>query len=74
MGTMVRSGPWHVTVSRSWVWNGERQRLILYAPLAKSEFLVSGSADNMMKLWRIATGECVYTWEFPTAIKRVAWT
>lgn len=24
-----------------------------------------------MKLWRIATGELLYTWEFPTAIKRV---
>lgn len=28
----------------------------------------------MMKLWRISTGECLYTWEFPTAIKRVAWS
>jgi len=36
-----------------------------------STFLVSGSADNTMKLWRISTGELLYTWEFPTAIKRV---
>jgi len=36
-----------------------------------STFLVSGAADNTMRLWRIATGELLYTWEFPTAIKRV---
>lgn len=25
-----------------------------------------------MKLWSVQTGKCLYTWEFPTAIKRVA--
>lgn len=34
--------------------------------------MVSGSADNEMKLWDVATGKCLYTWEFPTAVKRVA--
>ena len=24
-----------------------------------------------MKLWRVQTGECLFTWEFPTAVKRV---
>ncbi|TFK52350.1 WD40 repeat-like protein [Heliocybe sulcata] len=41
---------------------------------AESRFLVSGSADNCMKLWNVATGKCLYTWEFPTAIKRVAFS
>lgn len=26
-----------------------------------------------MKLWEVKTGECLYTWEFLTAVKRVAW-
>jgi len=25
-----------------------------------------------MKLWQVETGKCLYTWEFPTAVKRVA--
>lgn len=39
-----------------------------------SEFLVSGSADNTLKLWSVKSGACLYTWEFPTAIKRVQWS
>ncbi|EPQ54937.1 hypothetical protein GLOTRDRAFT_9627, partial [Gloeophyllum trabeum ATCC 11539] len=39
---------------------------------SESKFLVSGSADNCMKLWNVATGKCLFTWEFPTAVKRVA--
>ena len=27
-----------------------------------------------MKLWEVATGKCLYTWEFPTAVKRVAFS
>ena len=27
-----------------------------------------------MKLWDVATGRCLYTWEFPTAVKRVAFS
>lgn len=57
---------------------GEDPRLTLApAPLARaatSTLLVTGSADNMMKLWNVKTGECLYTWEFPTAVKRVAWS
>ncbi|KAL5512769.1 hypothetical protein ACEPAG_3035 [Sanghuangporus baumii] len=39
-----------------------------------SKLLVSGSADNTMKLWQVSTGKCLYTWEFPTAVKRVAFS
>ncbi|KAF9481110.1 WD40 repeat-like protein [Pholiota conissans] len=35
-------------------------------------FLVSGAADNTLRLWEVATGKCLYTWEFPTAVKRAA--
>lgn len=27
-----------------------------------------------MKLWLIKTGQCLQTWEFTTAVKRVAWS
>ena len=40
--------------------------------IAESKFLVSGAADNTLRLWAVATGKCLYTWEFPTAVKRVA--
>ncbi len=34
--------------------------------------MVSGAADNTLRLWEVATGKCLFTWEFPTAVKRVA--
>lgn len=36
-----------------------------------SKMLVTGSADNQMRLWEVQTGQCLYTWEFPTAVKCV---
>jgi translation initiation factor 3 subunit I len=27
-----------------------------------------------MRLWNVRTGQCIKTWEFPTAVKRVAWS
>ncbi|KAJ7250530.1 WD40 repeat-like protein [Mycena haematopus] len=39
---------------------------------SKSRFLVSGAADNTLRLWNVSSGECLYTWEFPTAVKWVA--
>jgi len=41
---------------------------------SSSEFMVSGAADNTMRLWEVQTGKCLYTWEFPTAVKRVAFS
>ena len=43
-------------------------------PLAKTRFLITGSADNSMKLWNVSNGKLLYTWEFPTAVKRVAFS
>ena len=40
--------------------------------LAQSRFLVSGSADNTLRLWSVQSGKCLYKWEFPTAVKSVA--
>jgi translation initiation factor 3 subunit I len=36
--------------------------------------LASGAADNTVRLWNVKTGECVKVWEFPTAVKRVAFS
>ncbi len=35
---------------------------------------MTGSADNSAKLWEVSTGKELYSWEFPTAVKRVAWS
>lgn len=34
----------------------------------------TGSADLTIKLWKVQTGECVYTWECPTPVRRVAFS
>lgn len=39
-----------------------------------STYLVSGSADNQIRLWKVSTGECLKVWELPTAIKRVSFS
>lgn len=41
---------------------------------AKSEFLITGAADNSMRLWEVSTGKCLYTWNFDTAVRRVAFS
>ncbi|KAJ3484621.1 hypothetical protein NLI96_g5511 [Meripilus lineatus] len=41
---------------------------------SQSRFLISGSADNTLRLWSVQTGKCLYRWEFPTAVKRVAFS
>lgn len=32
---------------------------------------MTGSAANEMRLYEVATGKCLFVWEFPTAVKRV---
>ncbi|RGB43533.1 eukaryotic translation initiation factor 3 39 kDa subunit [Rhizophagus diaphanus] len=39
-----------------------------------SSILLTGSADNSAKLWEVRTGKCLHTWEFKTAVKRVAFS
>ncbi|KIY66174.1 WD40 repeat-like protein [Cylindrobasidium torrendii FP15055 ss-10] len=39
---------------------------------SESRFMVSGAADNTLMLWDVQSGKCLYVWEFPTAVKRVA--
>jgi len=37
-----------------------------------STLFITGSADNTIKLWRVDDGTCLKTWDFQTAVKRVA--
>ncbi|KAL7420899.1 translation initiation factor eIF3 subunit [Cryptotrichosporon argae] len=41
---------------------------------SQTRYLVTGAADNTMKLWEVSTGRCLKTWEFLTAVTRVAWS
>jgi len=41
---------------------------------SESRFVVTGAADNTMRLWNVSNGKCLFTWEFPTAVKRVAFS
>ncbi|KAK0556954.1 translation initiation factor eIF3 subunit [Tilletia horrida] len=36
--------------------------------------IVTGSADNELRLWEASTGKYLFKWEFPTAVKSVAWS
>lgn len=45
---------------------------VLHDRTAYTRYLVSGSADNTLRLWQVSNGKCLYTWEFPTAVKSVA--
>ena len=73
MVTMVQSGQLMWTVSPfPYLWR--RSTFLKNRLLAQSKFMVSGSADNTLKLWSVSTGKCLHTWEFPTAVKRVAFS
>lgn len=41
---------------------------------AQSRYLITGAADNCLKLWDVSTGKCLKTWEFLTAVTRAAWS
>ncbi|ORY28054.1 WD40-repeat-containing domain protein [Naematelia encephala] len=41
---------------------------------SESKYLMSGGADNTMRMWEVNTGKCLKVWEYETAVKRVAWS
>ena len=57
---------WTVHVNRTYP-----SRIIVRLTAATSTLLVTGCADNSIKLWNVRDGTCVHTWEFNTAVKRV---
>ncbi|KAG8907848.1 translation initiation factor eIF3 subunit [Tulasnella sp. 403] len=56
------------------VWSVDVDWFLTHVVADKSEFMVSGAADNTMKLWDVKTGKCLYSWEFPTAVRWVAFS
>ena len=69
MVIMGQFGQWMLIVSQNTPCNPFTDMQCVVT--AKSEFMVSGSADNTLRLWQVSTGKCLYTLEFPTAVKRV---
>ena len=55
-------------------YNGHQGAIWTVSCNKDSSVLASGSADNTIKLWNVQTGQCLKTWEFPTAVKRVAFS
>ena len=41
---------------------------------SQTTLLVTGSADNQIRVFNVKTGECLKVWDLPTAIKRVAFS
>lgn len=62
--TVDVDGAYTLPSHTSWFW--------LEISSAETKYFVSGAADNTLRLWSVQTGKCLYTWEFPTAVKRVA--
>ncbi|CAG8588895.1 10087_t:CDS:2 [Ambispora leptoticha] len=55
-------------------YNGHVGAIWSVAVNSTSTLLITGSADNSAKLWEVRTGKCLHTWEFKTAVKRVAFS
>ncbi|BEI82743.1 hypothetical protein CcaverHIS002_0306110 [Cutaneotrichosporon cavernicola] len=54
--------------------NGHNGSVWTVAVDSQSRYLLTGAADNEMKLWDVSTGKCLKSWEFLTAVTRVAWS
>lgn len=39
---------------------------------SETTLLVTGSSNNQVRLWEVSTGRCIYVWEFPVSVRRVA--
>ncbi|RXK41074.1 eukaryotic translation initiation factor 3 subunit I [Tremella mesenterica] len=55
-------------------YNGHNGSVWSVACDSQTKYLLSGAADNTMKLWEVSTGKCLKTWEYRTAVKRVAYS
>ncbi|CAD1810160.1 Eukaryotic translation initiation factor 3 subunit I [Candida parapsilosis] len=40
----------------------------------ETELCATGGGDLAIKLWKVETGECVYTWNSPSPVRRVAFS
>ncbi|KAJ5111308.1 WD40 repeat-like protein [Penicillium argentinense] len=65
---------WSANGERLGTYNGHQGAVWTVDVSPNTVLLATGSADNTVRLWNIKTGECVKIWEFPTAVKRVAFS
>ncbi|KAJ5624163.1 translation initiation factor eIF3 subunit [Penicillium lagena] len=65
---------WSANGERLGTYNGHQGAIWTVDVSPNTVLLATGSADNTVRLWNIKTGECVKVWEFPTAVKRVAFS
>lgn len=63
---------WYTTNGeRLGTYHGHQGAVWTVDPSPDTRLLATGAADNTIKLWNIASGECLKTWECNTAVKRV---
>ncbi|KAG9301639.1 hypothetical protein G9A89_016709 [Geosiphon pyriformis] len=55
-------------------YNGHNGAIWTVAVNSMSTLALTGSADNSAKLWNVQTGKCLHTWEFKTAVRRIAFS
>ncbi|CAI7677908.1 unnamed protein product [Penicillium pancosmium] len=65
---------WSANGERLGTYNGHQGAVWTVDVSPNTVLLATGSADNTVRLWNIKTGECVKVWDFPTAVKRVAFS
>ncbi|KAJ5692531.1 Eukaryotic translation initiation factor 3 subunit I [Penicillium macrosclerotiorum] len=65
---------WSANGERLGTYSGHQGAIWTVDVSPNTVLLATGSADNTVRLWNIKTGECVKTWDFPTAVKRVAFS
>ncbi|KAH9606236.1 hypothetical protein KSS87_005694 [Heliosperma pusillum] len=54
-------------------YTGHSGAVVSISPDTSGQWIASGSSDGTVRVWEVATGRCIRTWEFDHPIKHVAW-
>ncbi|KAK9678863.1 hypothetical protein RND81_11G237700 [Saponaria officinalis] len=54
-------------------YKGHSGAVVSISPEISGQWIASGSSDGTVRIWEVATGRCIRTWEFGHAIQHVAW-